>query len=147
MIHVAGTNGKGSTVAFMRAMLEAAGRTVHVYTSPHLVRFNERIRLGRPGGGAFVDDAALVAAFEHCECVNAGQSISFFEITTAAAMLLFAERPADALLLEVGLGGRYDATNVVERPARHRGDARVHGPHGVPRRHGRRRSPARRPAS
>ena len=116
VIHVAGTNGKGSTVAFMRAILEAAGHTVHVYTSPHLVRFNERIRLGRPGGGAFVDDDTLVAAFERCERVNAGQSISFFEITTAAAMILFAEHPADALLLEVGLGGRFDTTNVVERP-------------------------------
>ncbi len=116
VIHVAGTNGKGSTVAFMRAVLEAAGRAVHVYTSPHLVRFNERIRLGRPGGGAFVDDATLVAAFEACERVNAGQSISFFEITTAAALTIFAEHPADALLLEVGLGGRFDTTNVVERP-------------------------------
>ena len=117
VIHVAGTNGKGSTVAFMRAILEAAGRTVHVYTSPHLVRFNERIRIGRPGGGRLVADAELMAAFARCERVNAGQSISFFEITTAAALTLFAEHPADALLLEVGLGGRFDTTNVVERPA------------------------------
>ena len=117
VIHVAGTNGKGSTVAFMRAVLEAAGRTVHVYTSPHLVHFHERIRLGAPGGGRLVSDEALAGAFARCEAVNAGREISVFEITTAAALLLFAEHPADALLLEVGLGGRYDATNVVPRPA------------------------------
>ena len=116
VIHVAGTNGKGSTIAFMRAILEAAGRSVHVYTSPHLVRFHERIRLGHPGGGRLVGDAALADAFEACERVNAGQSVSFFEIVTAAAFLLFAERPADVLLLEVGLGGRFDATNVVGPP-------------------------------
>ena len=117
VIHVAGTNGKGSTVAFMRAILEAAGRRVHVYTSPHLVRFNERIRLAAPGGGRLVDDHELAEAFEHCERVNAGQPISVFEITTAAAFLLFAAHPADVLLLEVGLGGRFDATNVVPKPA------------------------------
>ena len=117
VIHVAGTNGKGSTVAFMRAILEAAGRSVHVYTSPHLVRFNERIRLGQAGGGVFVDDRILIDAFERCEHANAGQGISFFEITTAAALLIFAEHPADVLLLEVGLGGRLDTTNVVPRPA------------------------------
>ncbi len=116
VIHVAGTNGKGSTVAFMRAILEAAGKSVHVYTSPHLVRYNERIRIGRPGGGRLVGDAELGEAFARCERANAGQSISFFEITTAAALLLFAERPADMLLLEVGLGGRFDTTNVVEHP-------------------------------
>ena len=116
VIHVAGTNGKGSTVAFMRAVLEAAGRSVHVYTSPHLVRFHERIRLGRPGGGRLVTDEVLAEAFARCEAVNAGQGISVFEITTAAALLLFAEHPADVLLLEVGLGGRYDATNVVPSP-------------------------------
>jgi dihydrofolate synthase/folylpolyglutamate synthase len=113
VIHVAGTNGKGSTVAFMRAILEAAGRRVHVYTSPHLVRFNERFRLS----GAIVDDATLHAALDECERVNAGQGISVFEITTAAAFLMFSEAPADYLLLEVGLGGRYDATNVIEHPA------------------------------
>ena len=113
VVHVAGTNGKGSTVAFMRAILEAAGKKVHVYTSPHLVRFNERCRLD----GEIVDDARLEAALDVCERVNAGQSISVFEITTAAALLLFSETPADYLLLEVGLGGRYDATNVIERPA------------------------------
>lgn len=112
VIHVAGTNGKGSTVAFSRAILEAAGKRVHVYTSPHLVRFNERIRLA----GELVDDARLRDALERCERVNAGQSISVFEITTAAAFLLFSETPADYLLLEVGLGGRFDATNVIEKP-------------------------------
>lgn len=116
VIHVAGTNGKGSTVAFMRAILEAAGLSVHVYTSPHLVRFHERIRLGAPGGGLFVDEARLVDAFERCEVANAGAPITVFEITTAAAFLLFAENPADVLLLEVGLGGRLDTTNVVEHP-------------------------------
>ncbi len=116
VIHVAGTNGKGSTVAFMRAILEAAGKRVHVYTSPHLVRFHERIRLAAPGGGRLVDDAELTDAFERCERVNAGRTISVFEITTAAAFRLFADHPADVLLLEVGLGGRFDATNVVPEP-------------------------------
>jgi dihydrofolate synthase/folylpolyglutamate synthase len=116
VIHVGGTNGKGSTIAFLRAMLEAAGKTVHVYTSPHLVRFHERIRLGAPGGGRFVDEAELAATLEACEVANAGQPITFFEMTTAAAFKLFAERPADYLLLEVGLGGRFDATNLVDRP-------------------------------
>jgi dihydrofolate synthase/folylpolyglutamate synthase len=113
VVHVAGTNGKGSTIAFMRAALEAAGKRVHVYTSPHLIRFNERIRLA----GELVDDERMLAAFDRCETVNAGQSISVFEITTAAALLLFSETPADYLLLEVGLGGRYDATNVIDKPA------------------------------
>ncbi|NIX75744.1 bifunctional folylpolyglutamate synthase/dihydrofolate synthase [Microvirga terricola] len=116
-IHVAGTNGKGSTIAFMRAILESAGLSVHVYTSPHLVRFHERIRLGRIGGGQYVSEERLVEAFRRCEAVNAGQQITMFEITTAAAILLFAEEPADVLLLEVGLGGRFDTTNVVDRPA------------------------------
>ncbi|MGO9741092.1 MAG: bifunctional folylpolyglutamate synthase/dihydrofolate synthase [Roseiarcus sp.] len=113
VIHVAGTNGKGSTVAFLRAILEAAGISAHVYTSPHLVSFNERIRLA----GELVDDERLWAALDECERVNAGQSISVFEITTAAAFLLFSRTPADYLLLEVGLGGRYDATNVIDHPA------------------------------
>jgi len=112
VVHVAGTNGKGSTIAFMRAALAAAGRRVHVYTSPHLVRFNERIRLA----GKLVDDETMFAAFDRCESVNAGQAISVFEITTAAAFLLFSEIPADYLLLEVGLGGRFDATNVIDHP-------------------------------
>jgi dihydrofolate synthase/folylpolyglutamate synthase len=111
-IHVAGTNGKGSTVAFLRAILEAAGQRVHVYTSPHLLRFNERIRLA----GKLVDDATLIAALEKCERANAGEPITFFEIATAAAFDLFAQAPADWLLLEVGLGGRYDATNVIDHP-------------------------------
>jgi dihydrofolate synthase/folylpolyglutamate synthase len=117
VIHVAGTNGKGSTVAFLRAMLEAAGRRVHVYTSPHLVRYNERIRLAAPGGGKLVSDEAFARALLECERVNAGQSISFFEMLTTAALVLFARYPADFLLLEVGLGGRYDATNVIAHPA------------------------------
>ena len=117
VIHVAGTNGKGSTVAFLRAMLEAAGERVHVYTSPHLVRFHERIRLAASGGGRLVDEAELAATLEACERVNDGAPITFFEMTTAAALVLFADKPADWLLLEVGLGGRFDATNVVARPA------------------------------
>ncbi|MGL5447834.1 MAG: bifunctional folylpolyglutamate synthase/dihydrofolate synthase [Rhabdaerophilum sp.] len=113
VIHVAGTNGKGSTIAFMRAMLEAAGRKVHVYTSPHLVRFHERIRLA----GKLVSEEALVEAFERAEAANAGEPITFFEITTAVAFDLFARVPADAVLLEVGLGGRFDSTNVITNPA------------------------------
>ena len=116
VIHVAGTNGKGSAVAFMRAMLEAAGRSVHVYTSPHLVRFNERYRLGAPGGGKLVGDAALAAVLEECERANGAEPITVFEIETAAAFLLFSRHSADLLLLEVGLGGRLDATNVIEKP-------------------------------
>jgi dihydrofolate synthase/folylpolyglutamate synthase len=116
VIHVAGTNGKGSTVAFMRAILESAGLRVHVYTSPHLVRINERFRLGAAGGGVLVSDAELASAFEECERADAGLPITVFEITTAAGLLLFARHPADILLLEVGLGGRLDATNVVDRP-------------------------------
>jgi dihydrofolate synthase/folylpolyglutamate synthase len=116
VIHVAGTNGKGSTIAFMRAILEAAGLRVHVYTSPHLVRFNERFRLGRVGEGRLVADDELARVFEECEEANAGAPITVFEITTAAGLLLFARHPADMLLLEVGLGGRLDATNVVDEP-------------------------------
>jgi dihydrofolate synthase/folylpolyglutamate synthase len=117
VIHVAGTNGKGSTIAFMRAILEAAGKSVHVYTSPHLVRFHERIRLGAVGGGKLVNDIELAAALTDCEKTNKGLPITFFEITTAAAFKIFSENPADYLLLEVGLGGRIDATNVVAHPA------------------------------
>jgi dihydrofolate synthase / folylpolyglutamate synthase len=112
VVHVAGTNGKGSVVAMLRAGLEAAGRRVHVYTSPHLAHFNERIRLA----GALIDEDRLVATLERCEAANAGQPITFFEITTAAAFVAMAEAPADFALLEVGLGGRLDATNVVDRP-------------------------------
>jgi dihydrofolate synthase/folylpolyglutamate synthase len=116
VIHVAGTNGKGSTIAFMRAILEAAGLRVHVYTSPHLVRFNERFRLGALGEGWLVGDDELADALNECERANAGAPITVFEITTAAGLVLFARHPADVLLLEVGLGGRLDATNVIERP-------------------------------
>ncbi len=116
VIHVAGTNGKGSTVAFMRAILEAAGKRVHVYSSPHLVRFNERYRLGQAGAGALVSDAELSATLEECERADAGAPITVFEITTAVGMMLFARHPADVLLLEVGLGGRLDATNVIDHP-------------------------------
>jgi dihydrofolate synthase/folylpolyglutamate synthase len=116
VIHVAGTNGKGSTIAFMRAMLEAAGLHVHVYTSPHLVNFNERVRLAAPSGGRLVDDASLNEVLVECERANAGETITFFEITSAAAMLLFSRHPADVLLLEVGLGGRLDSTNVIAYP-------------------------------
>ena len=112
VVHIAGTNGKGSTLAMLDAMLTAEGRRVHRYVSPHLVRFNERILLhGRP-----IDEGRLREALAVCEAANAGDPITFFEITTAAAFLAFAATPADFLLLETGLGGRLDATNVVERP-------------------------------
>jgi dihydrofolate synthase/folylpolyglutamate synthase len=116
VVHVAGTNGKGSTIAYLRAILEAASLRVHVYTSPYLVRINECFRLGRSGGGALAGDDELRAALEHCERVNAGAPITVFEIETAAAFHLFAQHPADVALLEVGLGGRLDATNVVDAP-------------------------------
>lgn len=109
VIHVAGTNGKGSTVAFLRAIAEAAGLRAHVYTSPHLVRFVERIRVA----GELISDASLAEVLARVERANAGQGITFFEITAAAALLAFAETPADICILEVGLGGRYDATNVI----------------------------------
>jgi dihydrofolate synthase/folylpolyglutamate synthase len=112
VIHVAGTNGKGSTIAYLRAMLEAAGKRVHVFTSPHLVRFNERIRLA----GTLVGTRRLNDALEEVERVNAGRPITQFEITTSAALKLFAETPADFLLLEVGLGGDFDSTNVIDHP-------------------------------
>jgi dihydrofolate synthase / folylpolyglutamate synthase len=116
VIHVAGTNGKGSTIAFARAILEASGKRVHVYTSPNLVRLNERFRLGSPGGGRLVGDDELADVLAECEAKNAGAPITVFEMETAAAFILFSRHPADCLLLEVGLGGRLDATNVVERP-------------------------------
>jgi len=112
VVHVAGTNGKGSTCAFLRAIGEAAGQRVHVYTSPHLVRFHERIRLA----GTLVAEDALAGLLDRCEKANGEAPITFFEITTAAAFLAFSEVPADLLLLEVGLGGRLDATNVVAAP-------------------------------
>ena len=108
VIHVAGTNGKGSTCAFIRAVAEAAGLSVHVFSSPHLVRFAERIRLA----GALISDAALADLLADVEAANAGRPITFFEITAAAALLAFASTPADLCVVEVGLGGRWDATNV-----------------------------------
>lgn len=116
VIHVAGTNGKGSTIAFLRAALEAAGHKVHVYTSPHLVHFNERVRLGAEGGGRIADDATLIAAIREALDANGNEPITFFEVTTAVAFHLYATHPADYCLLEVGLGGRFDATNVVDHP-------------------------------
>jgi dihydrofolate synthase / folylpolyglutamate synthase len=112
VVHVAGTNGKGSVIAFLRAILEAAGFSAHVYTSPHLVRFSERI----VAAGVEIGEEALSALLDECEVVNAGRPITFFEITTAAAFLAFSRTPADVTLLETGLGGRLDATNLVERP-------------------------------
>jgi dihydrofolate synthase/folylpolyglutamate synthase len=116
VIHVAGTNGKGSTVAFARAILEAAGKRAHVYTSPNLVRLNERFRIARTGGGKFVEDDELADVLSECEAKNGDAPITVFEIETAAAFLLFTRHPADFLLLEVGLGGRLDATNVMDKP-------------------------------
>jgi dihydrofolate synthase / folylpolyglutamate synthase len=112
IIHIGGTNGKGSTQAFLRAMMEAAGLKVHAYTSPHLVKFHERIRVA----GELISETELSALLEECEVANAGEPITFFEITTAAAFLAFARTPADYFLLEVGLGGRLDATNVTPPP-------------------------------
>jgi len=116
VIHVAGTNGKGSLIAFVRAIAEALGKRVHVYTSPHLVNFHERVVLAGPRGAAPITEDRLVECLARAEAANAGELITLFEITTAAAFLAFAETPADLLLLETGLGGRLDATNVVEKP-------------------------------
>jgi dihydrofolate synthase/folylpolyglutamate synthase len=116
VIHVAGTNGKGSTIAYLRAILEAASLRVHAYTSPYLVRINECYRIAHPDGGRLVADDELHAALERCESANAGAPITIFEIETAAAFCLFAQHPADVVLLEVGLGGRLDATNVIDAP-------------------------------
>lgn len=113
VVHVAGTNGKGSLIACLRACLEAAGNKVHVYTSPHLVRFNERILTA----GEEIGDGMLRDLLEECEKVNDGEPVTFFEITTAAAFLAFSRQAADIVLLETGLGGRLDATNVIKRPA------------------------------
>jgi dihydrofolate synthase / folylpolyglutamate synthase len=113
VFHVAGTNGKGSTVAYLRACLEATGKRVHVYTSPHLVCFNERIRLA----GQFISDDDLVSVLRDVRSINGDDPITFFEVTTAAAFLAFSRVPADAVVLEVGMGGRLDATNIVPRPA------------------------------
>ncbi|MDW3098584.1 MAG: folylpolyglutamate synthase/dihydrofolate synthase family protein [Alphaproteobacteria bacterium] len=117
VIHVAGTNGKGSVVAYLRAMFEAQGLRVHTYTSPHLVKFHERIRVPDPTGkSAPVSEDELIRLLSDCEAANDGGDITFFEITTAAAFLAFSRIPADVTLLEVGLGGRFDATNVIEKP-------------------------------
>jgi dihydrofolate synthase/folylpolyglutamate synthase len=112
VIHIAGTNGKGSTQAMIRAGLEEMGKSVHAYTSPHLARFHERIRVA----GDLISEDALTAVLDECYAANDGGNITYFEITTAAALLAFARTPADFTLLEVGLGGRLDATNVVDRP-------------------------------
>ncbi len=112
VVHIAGTNGKGSTIAMMHAALEAAGRRVHVYTSPHLVRFHERIRVA----GKLISEEKLTALLKECEAANRAEPITFFEITTAAAFLAFQRTPADVVLLETGLGGRLDATNLIDKP-------------------------------
>ncbi|MEO1643464.1 MAG: folylpolyglutamate synthase/dihydrofolate synthase family protein [Pseudomonadota bacterium] len=112
VIHVAGTNGKGSTCAYLRAMAEAAGLCVHVFSSPHLVRFNERIRIS----GRLIEDDALIDVLDRTHAALEGREITHFEATTAAALLAFSETPADLLILEVGLGGRFDATNVIDQP-------------------------------
>ena len=118
VIHVAGTNGKGSVTAFCRALLEAAGLSVHVHTSPHLVNWHERYRIGIAGEkGRYVKDDVFADALRRIEAANAGQTITVFEILTAAMFVLFAEQPADAAVVEVGLGGRFDATNVINNPA------------------------------
>ncbi|WP_300032798.1 folylpolyglutamate synthase/dihydrofolate synthase family protein [uncultured Roseobacter sp.] len=113
VIHLAGTNGKGSTQAMIRAGLEAAGKRVHAYTSPHLARFHERIRVS----GELISEPDLTAVLDECYAANGDADITYFEITTCAALLAFARAPADFTLLEVGLGGRLDATNVVDAPA------------------------------
>lgn len=117
VIHIAGTNGKGSTSAFCRAILEAHGLTVHVHTSPHLVNWHERFRIGAKGGGHLVDDEVLADALRRVADANQGEMITVFEILTAVMFVLFSEHPADAALIEVGLGGRFDATNVIAHPA------------------------------
>lgn len=117
VVHIAGTNGKGSVTAYLKAMLEAGGRRVHVYTSPHLVRFHERIELAGPEGARPIGEDDLVDVLSRTQAVNNGDDITQFEITTAAAFLAFSEHAADVLLLEVGLGGRLDATNVIDNPA------------------------------
>jgi dihydrofolate synthase / folylpolyglutamate synthase len=116
-IHIAGTNGKGSASAFCRALLEASGHSVHVHTSPHLVNWHERYRMGQKGGGRLVDDQMFADALRRVAAANDGQKITVFEILTAVGFILFSENPADACVLEVGLGGRFDATNVITKPA------------------------------
>ncbi|RRH93744.1 bifunctional folylpolyglutamate synthase/dihydrofolate synthase [Mesorhizobium tamadayense] len=117
VIHIAGTNGKGSCAAFSRALLEAAGHLVHVHTSPHLVNWHERYRLAAEGGGRLVDDHVFAEAIARVAKANRGEKITVFEILTAVTFILFSEHPAEAAMIEVGLGGRFDATNVIARPA------------------------------
>jgi dihydrofolate synthase/folylpolyglutamate synthase len=117
VIHIAGTNGKGSCAAFSRALLEAAGHRIHVHTSPHLVNWHERYRLAADGGGRLVEDEVFAEAIARVAKANEGQKITVFEILTAVTFLLFSEHPADAVIIEVGLGGRFDATNVIKEPA------------------------------
>lgn len=117
VIHIAGTNGKGSCAAFSRALLEAAGHLVHVHTSPHLVKWHERYRLAAEGGGKLVEDDVFAEAIARVAEANGGQKITVFEILTAVTFILFSEHPAEAAIIEVGLGGRFDATNVIKRPA------------------------------
>ncbi|MCX7302743.1 MAG: bifunctional folylpolyglutamate synthase/dihydrofolate synthase [Hyphomicrobiales bacterium] len=117
VIHIAGTNGKGSAAAFSRALLEEAGYRVHVHTSPHLVHWHERYRLAGKDGGRLVDDELLARTIARVADANRGETITVFEILTAVTFLLFSEHPADAAIIEVGLGGRFDATNVIESPA------------------------------
>ncbi|MEP5154366.1 Mur ligase family protein, partial [Planktotalea sp.] len=113
VVHIAGTNGKGSTQAMLRAGIEGGGKTAHAYTSPHLARFHERIRLA----GELISEEYLTEVLDECYAANGGESITYFEITTCAALLAFSRKAADFTLLEVGLGGRLDATNVVDQPA------------------------------
>jgi len=113
VVHIAGTNGKGSTLAFLKAICEAAGLTVNCYTSPHLIKFAERISIA----GSSIDEETLISVLEECENANAGKPITLFEITTVAAFLAFSRQPADVTLIETGLGGRFDSTNIFEQPA------------------------------
>ena len=117
VIHIAGTNGKGSTLAYLNALLGAVGKTTHSFISPHLISFHERIRLGGPNGCADISEAQLVDVLQRTQRANKGEPITYFEITMVAAFLAFSENPADYLILETGLGGRFDATNVVDNPA------------------------------
>lgn len=112
-MHIAGTNGKGSTLAFLKAICEAAGLTAHCYTSPHLIRFTERISIA----GYHIDEETLTDVLKECEAANAGNAITLFEITTVAAFLAFSRQTADITLIETGLGGRFDSTNIFEEPA------------------------------
>ena len=117
VIHIAGTNGKGSTLAYLNALITASGKAAHSFISPHLISFHERIRLAGPEGGVDISEAALVDVLQRAQTANANDPITFFEITMVAAFLAFSEHSADYLILETGLGGRFDATNVIDRPA------------------------------